>query len=166
MKRRINIKYIENNFNFNLDKEKAIYSYLCGERLNRKQKKILNDSIRFGRYSDWRKYQFGNYSKYSKESLIEFDKVLNLYLRDINQNKNIYQIFISSFISVILSRFFTEYVNMSNENIISMIVWNVSLPFLIAMLLVLAYKSLYDETRYIPFFEDMKEVIEEIINQK
>ena len=166
MERRINSKYIKENFRFSLNKEKAIYSYLCGERLNKKQKKLLDDNIRFSRYSDWRKYQFENYSNYSKESLIEFEKVLNLYLRDTNQNKNIYQIFISAFVSVIFSRFITEYVNMSNQSIISMIAWNISLPILIGMLLVMVYKSFWDETRYIPFFEDMKKIITEIIEQK
>lgn len=166
MERRINSKYIKENFRFNLNKEKAIYSYLCGERLNKKQKKLLDDNIRFSRYMDWRKYQFDKYNKYNKEGLIEFEKTLNLYLRNTNQDKNIYQIFISSFVSVIFSRFISEYVQSSSESILSIIIWNMSIPVFVTALLLCAYKTFWDETKYIPFFEDMKKIITEIIEQK
>lgn len=165
-KRKINIKYVKENFGFDINKEKSIYLYLCGERMNKDQRKLLDDDTKFERYRDWRKYQITRYNMYSKEGLIEFKKILNLFLRDIKIFKNYNQIFCTAIVSGILSNFLTEYFKVSSENAFSMITWTLSIPVLIAILMLTIVKTFFQEERYTPFYEDVKEIIDELIEQK
>lgn len=165
-KRKITHIYIKEHFKFDINKEKAIYLYLCGERMNKDQKKLLDNDTKFERYRDWREYQVTKYNMYSKESLIEFKKIINLYLRDIRRFKNYSQIFCTAFVSGILSNFLTKYFEVSGENILSIIIWTLSIPTLMAMLMIMIVKTFYQDEKYIPFYKDVKEIINELIEQK
>lgn len=166
MTKRINHDYIKDIFKFDINKEKAIYSYLCDNKLNKQLKKLLDEDTKFDRYIDWKEYQVAKYNKYSKESLIEFARILNLCLRNINRFNIFTQIFCTSLTSAFLSNIISAYFDSIEKNALINIAWIILLPIMIAFLMVEIATIIWNEERYIPFYEDMKEIINELIEKK
>ena len=68
------------NYDFDINLEKDIYSYLYA--LRRKQNKSLDVNLKFECYREWKQYIEKKYEKFDSNRLMEFSKYLNCVLCD------------------------------------------------------------------------------------
>lgn len=137
MKKRTNKEYETDTFCFDVQKEMAIYTYLCKDRMNRKQKKFLTDDTKFNEYKSWKRYLISRYDVYSKDCLTEFSRYLNGSLRESNKANNFNQSicisYIAAGISVVVTRICT-YVEIIKEQMFSIVVEMLFIPILVAII--------------------------------
>ena len=161
-KRRIT-KHILEMFLFDVKKEQVIYAYLCKKRLNRKQKRLLQDEIRFKSYQAWETYIIAKYEELSKENLIEFSKVLNMLLRESRKfdeySRNMWIAYISASFSALITAYLSEVVIK-----IALIFTIIFLPFILSFLIIYVYK--YFGTEEVYFIEDVKNIIDKMVENK
>lgn len=158
-------KYALETFLFDVEKEKIVYTYLCKDKLGRKQRKLLTDETKFNSFRSWEQHITNRYNAYNKESLIEFSKFLNFLLRDAERvtdySKNICLAYLSSAFSVIVTTVFSQ----SIEDKVAFIVAIIFMPIILAILVVQIYSS-YGDNKSVYFYKDVKEIIEKLIRSK
>lgn len=154
-------------FYFEKEKEMAIYSYLCKRKLTRRQKKMLSPSTQFEGYHSWKCYIRSKFQVFSKPSLRELSRCLNLSLRDANKFSTFTQGFWLSFISSFFTLSVNELFNYLQPDVNPIIIFSSIL--LIVPMLVYLIVSVYDtcslESQRINFYEDVKEIIDEMIEE-
>lgn len=158
-------KYILETFCFDIQKEKVIYTYLCKDKLTKKQRKLLTDETQFNSFQSWEQYVINRYEPYNKECLIEFSKLLKLLLRDAKRitdySKNICLTYLSVAFSVLLTIFFSQ----SIEDKIALGVAMFFMPIILAVLVIQIYDS-YGDNNSVYFYKDVKEIIDKMIESK
>ncbi len=159
-------KYVYDICQFDIKKEKVIHMYLCKEKLNKKQKKLLGEKDKFISYKAWRAYIIDKFNIYSKSSLIEFDKILNLLIMDSERMDSYNQCIWAAYISVILSVTMSIMVSELKTGTMSFITIIIFLPCFIALILVMVFKNYYYEKKTLLFLKDIKEIIEDLIKGK
>lgn len=73
MKQQVKQEY--HPYNFDDDKEFAIYKYVCKLKINRKEKKLVK-GFEFSTYDEWKEYVIEKYSHVSLKSLNDFHRNL------------------------------------------------------------------------------------------
>lgn len=166
MKKRNNI--LLTHFNLDINKEIAIYTYLCKEKLSHKQNKLLSSNTKFESYHSWKKYIKSKFRVYSKPSLIELSRYLNLSLRNGNKLNTFTQGFWMAFISSFLTLFINESINHLHPNLNPLILFIAILLFVPALVFVLIsiYKEYNSEEQRVSFYQDVKEIIDEMIEER
>lgn len=159
-------KYIKETFQFDIHKENVMYMYLCKEKMKKKQLKILSEENKFSSYASWKHHIVDTYGRYDYDSLIEFDKMLNLLTRDSEKfdlyNKCIWTAYISTIISVFMS----ETVRIAEMNKMTIVMWTFLVPLFIGVAIAKGYNSYGNEGKTIYFLKDVQEIILELIVEK
>jgi len=151
-----------NTFLFDEKKEKAIYKYLCKKKSN---KKLLTDEIKFESFHSWEQYIVKRYEAYSKASLIEFSKFLNLNLRQAKESNDIFQSMGMLYLPIILTAYVTQCLADKFQNgIFLFISFVVGQALLIAIFFLL--KKLCGDEERVYFFEDVKDIIDKMIKER
>lgn len=166
MKREELRKYVYDTCQFDINKEKVIHMYLCKEELNKKQKKLLNEEDKFLSYGAWKAYIADKYNIYSKGSLIEFDKILNLLIFDAERMDGYNQCIWTAYISAILAVIMSVMVNELKVSAMSLIVSIIFIPCLIVLIIGKVFNIYNSEKGTLLFLKDIKEIIEELIKSK
>lgn len=156
--------YFRETFLFDIKKERIIYSYLCREKLSKKQKKLLTDETRFGSYQSWKSYIVNRYEVYTKESLLEFSRALNLFLREAKQFDEYHRNVVIAYMSAVFCALITHYTVEVVNSIALFLIMTISVLILIFVLVVNAYNSLGE--RNTDFYADIKEIIDQMIEDK
>lgn len=159
-------KYIFDTFQFELYKEELIHRYLCKEKLSKKQMKQLDKNVRFERYKEWKTYIAERYNVCDKDSLIEFDKILNLLLQDSKTIDDYSRFIWTAYISTILTVFMTMFTDMSKIGNISLIIGMIILPFGVGFVICKIYNEYASGGKTILFLNDVKEIIQEMIENR
>lgn len=156
--------YLRKTFYFDVIKERTIYAYLCKEKMDRKQKKLLTDETRFKSYQSWKAYIVDRYKTYPKECLIEFSKAINLFLRESKKideyKKSIVIAYFSAAISALIVYFISEVV----KNAVLLLVISILLSIIVFVMVIYVYQDFGEEDTY--FYEDVKSIIDQIIEEK
>lgn len=162
-KKKLN-KYILDTFQFDVEAEKAAYDYLCQYDLKGRQKKLIDNKVRFENFQSWESYIIGKYKTYSKESLVEFSRYLNLLLRESNRfndyTQNICIAYLSASISSLIG------FGLKDGKIVTYLAVVAVLPFIIAFLIMQIYDAYGEEGKNYYFLYDVKEIIDKIIADK
>lgn len=159
-------KYILDIFLFDIEKEKTIYAYLCKEKLSKRQRKLLVcDEMKFDDYYSWKLYFIKKYKVYDKTSLLEFSKILNLLLREAGKFESYFQNVGIAYLSAAFSVCITAMCSQAVKNIIALIVAMLFISIFISVLIAKVYK-LYSQNNNFYFYQDVKEIIDGIIEQK
>lgn len=156
--------YFRETFLFDIKKERIIYSYLCREKLSKKQKKLLTDETRFGSYQSWKSYIVNRYEVYTKESLLEFSRALNLFLREAKQIDEYCRNVVIAYISAMFGALITHYITEAVNSIALFLVMIVAMLILIFWMVITAYNSLGG--RNTDFYVDVKDIIDQMIEEK
>lgn len=163
MKKKEFRKYMKEEFLLDIRTEYAIYMYLCKQKVRRK--KLLSDDIKFNRYKDWKNYIINKYQGYGKDSLQEFNRMLNFQLRDSRKLdgffKNICIACISAAIATIMSNMV-----MNKLGSVKLLIAYFLLTPTFSYLFLCIYKFYTLMSEELHFYEDVKEIIEEIIAGK
>ncbi len=157
-------QHFRKNFLFDVRKERIIYAYLCKEKLNRKQKKLLTDETKFKSYQSWKAYIVGRYEMYTKESLIEFSRAVNLLLRESKKFDEYNKSIGIAYFSVVLSSLLTHFIAEVVKNIDLMFILTFLEAIFVFVLVINVYKGLEGEDTY--FYEDIKSIIDQMIDEK
>lgn len=79
-------------YDFDCNKEKNIYMYLCRKRLSKRKIKRIDNQYKFDKYSQWKQYIYDKYDCASDDSLNEFRHFLNQMLRNNKPEYSIWSI--------------------------------------------------------------------------
>lgn len=146
-------------FLFDLDKEMAIYFNLCNEKINKKQKKLI-EGYEFDTYAEWEKYITSKYEPFSIKSLNEFSRFLNHQVRRRFSIRSFLAIFITALITIIITSWFD--IVFSGKFLFNVCVGCIIFGFLFNRMLFQDIKDKVESS----FFEDYKEIIDKIIEKK
>ncbi|MBD5096001.1 MAG: hypothetical protein HDT40_03170 [Lachnospiraceae bacterium] len=116
------MKYTKLTFGFDIRKERMVYLFLCEKKKNKK----LTADKKFYNYKSWRLYIIKKFGAYGKDSLIEFDKMLNYLIRDsAKYNRFMHDIFVA-IITVLFTLFISGFtdinINTMEKNSLIMVV--------------------------------------------
>lgn len=166
MKNRNNI--LLTHFNFDKEKEIAIYTYLCKGKLSHKQNRLLSSNTKFESYRSWKKHIISKFRVYTKPSLIELSRYLNLSLRNANKLNIFTQGFWMAFISSFLTLSINEAIKHLHPNLNPFVLFFailLSVPAL-AFVLISIYNEYNSEEQRVCFYQDVKEIIDEMIEER
>ncbi|MBQ7944060.1 MAG: hypothetical protein IJ326_08375 [Lachnospiraceae bacterium] len=161
-------------FDFDFQKEKDIYDYLCFGKVKRKRKKYLNENTKFYYYRDWKLYVLNKYINYEEEKLMEFSRYLNLLIRKIKPGKAYWNISISVYLTLILTEtldWIKEIQNTMAEPVSIEIYIAVSIIGLgaFAFVFYMIYSlvtPIWKDSNTENFLKDYKEIIDEMMKEK
>jgi len=161
----------EQNFLFDAVCEFRKYCFLCGEKIEKSDWKLLKEEDRFYRYVDWKDSIAEKYGVYSKESLVEFSRYLNHKERLKVPQIKFVEVFLSSFISVILTMLITEFVDLEIEantivEIIGVIISIETIPLVVGWGLLKLSEMLSNDNIREYFYQDYRCIINELIAEK
>lgn len=168
MKKKEFNKYIKDTFQFDLKKEKIIYMNLCKDNLRKNQKKLLSEDISFTRYKDWKEYIENKYSVYDAQSLIEFEKTINLILMDSMEFNEYNQKILIALVSVLFTSTISRVIDDidQNKNIVFLYTLMIIVPIFFVYFLCKIYDDYRDGGKAIPFLRDVKDIINGLIKEK
>lgn len=161
-------------FEFDFQKEKIIYLYLWRLKGVKKKVKNLEGKIKFDKYEDWRQYVRKQYIDEGIERLKEFSRFLNQKIRNLEPNREYWNIFIPILSALVIETGFDEisktkidtsgsvfWVGFIAQMILTLIIIISMVIFIIKVVL-----PLWDNNIEKNFLEDYKEIIDEIIEEK
>lgn len=161
-------------YGFDFKIEKNIYCYLCCWRLKRKDLRKLNEKLKFESYHEWKEYISNNYQGYREEELTEFSRYLNLRIRH-TKSSDVYWVLMdtalmSVIFTVLINIVFSMHINLSDISdwytfLIIPILGMFFMAVLIFVIIEVVY-PIFDGRFEESFFEDYKEIIDEIISGK
>lgn len=166
MRRRKLRHHISDTFLFELDKEEAIYLYLCKEKIDKKHKRLLDEKTKFSSYSAWKSYMVSKYEVYNKDALTEFDRMLNLLLQDSGKMDNFIQCIWTAFISATMAIVLTKALSVQNINVGGLVAILTLCPFFAMIFFLMIYDSYGSESITLLFLKDVKEIVKELIESK
>lgn len=163
------LNYIgENFYHFNYGKEKLIYKYVCYERLKKKELKKINSNQKFDSYLQWKLYICNKYKDYPKNKLLNFSRYLNQRVKRAKPFKEYTSIFITACLSCLI----TELVDtlIKTEDLSDYPLWSKIFCLLIVFISMFyiiyeMIKSMSDNNFKENFFNDYKEIIDEMLNK-
>lgn len=149
-------------FDFNVSQEKAIYAYVCREKIKRYRKKYL--ICKFDTYAEWKDYVKGKYISYSSDSLIEFSRYLNYQIRIQPDVNGAFALFMAPIFTVLINFYFE--VQTSETSGIVRVVILVPWLFLMGWMVIQVINMSSGDKMKCAFYEDYKEIIDELIREK
>lgn len=153
----------KNDFLFDNKREWYIYCFLCDGKLKRREKRKISGLL-FERYNDWKDYITNKYQNYDSHQLIEFSRFLNHQIRESKSFTPIIIMYFSPVIAYYIS-FWGDKLNES-YTIGDILVKFISIIGCLAFLIAVAYKTYSEESMKNGFYEDYKEIIDELIERK
>ena len=159
-------------YNFEYEMEKAIYSYLYG--INKRLHKKLKVELQFRYYDDWKRYIQNKYKAYDSKKLIEFRRYLCQDMRSEKPINEYWKICIPIVLSEIIAELLEMLINFQNietEGNIVIVILAILLSLLIIMLPVICsiyslITPLWDSNTKENLLTDYKEIIDELISEK
>lgn len=173
-------------YDFDFLKEKNVYSYLSYYRMDKKYKDSLTDELKFDSYKKWETYVEQKYENYDVDKLEEFNRYLNLSIRNTKYSRTYWGIVIPVLLAVLISPFFEIFMSIfANERVdvgVTAGFWELCLAVGITTLanlfviLILVAGIVFIIFYFIEplsvnnvdyyFLTDYKEIIEDLINKK
>lgn len=160
MKQRKLQRYIFEIFDFDMEKERALYDLLCHEKISRRRKRIILYEPEIKTYNSWKKRIVNRYVMYEKDSLVEFSRCLNLILRDSQKIDGYFQNICIVYISAIFAVIFDRVVN---ENVNNLTFWIIFLCLMTSFFTLWIYTEYSAGGKKVNFIQDVKEIIDEMI---
>lgn len=157
------------NYDFNFNKEIRKYIFLCGEKMTRKQWKLLQEDEKFYAYEEWKSYIENKYSNYPVNGLREFSRYLNHMLRKTLPTKEFISPYASAILSCVLTFYVAEISNIGFGNSVMLVVLFIILIFLcfsIGYLVIKLVQLFWHNSIKECFYKDYKEIIDNIIKEK
>lgn len=152
------------NFCFDDNLEFTIYYFLCKGKVERRYRKKISGFM-FEKYADWKGYIIEKYQKYGYNELIEFSRYLNQGIRE----KKTFSPMVIMYFSPAVSYFMTRFVEtaFSQNSDIADFLMNIG-TFIISIiaLMLIAHNLYLKENMRANFYEDYKEIIDELIEKK
>lgn len=149
-------------FDFNVSQEKAIYAYVCREKIEHSRKKCL--VYKFDTYAEWKGYVKNKYIPYSSDSLIEFSRYLNYQIRIQPDVNGAFALFMAPIFTVLIN-FYFEVQTSEISGIVRAIILVPWLIFVAWMVIETINMSSGDKIKR-TFYEDYKEIVDELIREK
>jgi len=160
------------NYDFDINLEKDIYSYLYA--LRRKQNKSLDVNLKFECYREWKQYIEKKYEKFDSNRLMEFSKYLNCVLCDEKLTNSYWNICIPILLTILFTKM-PEMINQLNSFEFEGDVFLAFVFFMIALIIIIV-STIYLLCKIVaPLFEsniretmllNYKEIIECMYVQK
>lgn len=183
MKRKKNVKYRSPRsvlyYNFDFYKEYAIYKYLCGEWLTKRQRKYLNETNSFIFYSQWEDYVRQKYMDLDVFTLKEFCRYLQHGKRMVEPHNEYWRTTFAAIIGCFFAINFKEvltdisWINEKTKNIIRVEIFPVFLIMLCIVILIIMvlevlmyYKKVLSGNLERYFYEDYECIIKDILAEK
>lgn len=159
-------------YNFDYEREKAIYSYLYG--INKRLHKKVKVELQFCFYDDWKQYIQNKYRDYDSKRLMEFRRYLYHDIRSEKPINEYWKICIPIVLSEIIAELLEMLINFQNietEGNVVIVILAILLSLLIIMLPVICsiyslITPLWDSNTKENLLTDYKEVIDEMIGEK
>lgn len=155
----------EKYYNFNIQKELIIYKYLCKTKYYKKKFKKLQSDLKFDTYCEWENYVKEKHKDLSDEKLLEFSKFLNL------QKRNERPVF--EMMSWLMPAVFSVYINIcvdiayKDNNSLFSHIFIIIISYIFFILIAREIiKPLLDECSRDNFFDDYKEIIDNLIKER
>ena len=158
---------IENYF-FDYNEEIRIYSFLCGEKMTKKEYLKLKDNEKLSKYAEWESYVRNKYSNYPIDGLKEFSRYLNHRMRMYYPERNFIGPVASALIAAILT-LLLDNINLDLPSIWAFALYAliiVSLSVFICLLIIDISKMYYNNSFKENFYKDYKEIIDILIEEK
>lgn len=163
-------------FGLNRNKELCIYYRLCRKKLSRKQKKMIS-GFEFNTYAQWKKYLVSKYEVYDSDALNELSRYFGFQIRKQTGFSNVVSMFLVSIVSICMTRFigllYDERGIYNYESVLDIICkllcWVTGCIFLavtVFWLISVLYTTMWGEEIRKNFYEDFKEIIDELIRVK
>ncbi len=156
-------------YDFDFKSERVIYCYLCCCKIKEKHFardiRKLDEKLRFETYQEWKQYVCNKYYNYRTEELSEFSRYLNQKIRNERPINEGLSILLAALTTLIFTETFDRFLY-TYEKISIKIVWLIGC---IVFLLPMAYgiakflSLMFDNNIEKDFFEDYKEIIDEMI---
>lgn len=164
MKRMRRFANVKVNFLFDKERELNIYRFLCKKKVKKKKIKEISDCL-FERYNDWKNYITNKYQNYESQQLIEFSKFLNLQIRESKSFSPIIIMYFSPVVAFYISLLGDKLlnVNYTKQNIFPICI---GIMGCLIFIVVVAYNMYSEENMKNGFYEDYKEIIDELIERK
>lgn len=173
------------NYDFDFGQEKKIYSYLSCYKMNKKSEASIAN-FRFDSYKAWKDYVAKKYSNYDIDKLEEFNRYLNLRIRNTKYSKTYWGIISPVLLAVLIDPVLEMFLSIfTNSHIdagvatgilelgyivfISTLANLISTVILIAAIIFIIYYfieplSVNNVDYY--FLSDYKEIIEDLIEKR
>lgn len=164
MKRRRILAKAKKDFLFDNKREWYIYRFLCDGKLKRREKKKIS-GILFERYNDWKDYVINKYQNYESHQLIEFSRFLNHQIRESKSFTPIIIMYFSPVVAFYISLLGDKLlnVNYTKQNTFAICI---GIIVCLALIIMVAYNMYSEENMKNGFYEDYKEIIDELIERK
>ena len=156
-------------YDFDFKSERVIYCYLCCCKIKEKHFardiRKLDEKLRFETYQEWKQYVCNKYYNYRTEELSEFSRYLNQKIRNERPINEGVSILLAALTTLIFTEIFDSFLY-TYEKINIKIVWLIGcIVFLPPMAYGIAkiLSLMFDNNIEKDFFEDYKEIIDEMI---
>lgn len=161
-------------YDFDFQLEKAIYDYLCCERVKKKMLRKLDEDQKFESYQQWKQYVLDKYQKLSAAKLTEFSRFLNQEIRDLKPSHEYWSIMGSALMAVI----FTNVIDVALRTEVDfkgipawgipiiIILIEIVIVLLVLFCIVQAMSPIFDNSASEGLLRDYKEIIDGIISEK
>lgn len=150
-------------FDFDVEREYAIYRFLCRKKLKPKTKVAIN-GYQFKSYKNWKNCIRQKYEKWDIEQLIEFKKFLNIKARETQTLNIIENSLLFSTFSVVLGFYIGA--TFKDTNVISVLVWMVIFQIFAYLTYRPIIKQVMESSLQLDFFKDYKKIIKKLIHEK
>lgn len=161
-------------YKFDFQKEKNIYSYLYGIHMRKRVEKELEEKLKFQHYSEWKEYIRDKYSDYDSKKLMDFSRYLEQRIRRGNPEREYWKICVPIIITVIITNLPQMLQNLLEFDFSGAPIWGIILcVFIVGVLCILLAYVIYNTV--LPLWEsntkenfliDYKEIIDGMILEK
>ena len=171
-KARSNNSIGKEQYQFDYELEKNIYSYLYG--IHKKKHKKLKEEFKFQDYCEWKRYVYNKYKEYDSEKLIGFSRYLKQKISSEKPEHEYWKICIPIVLSIIVSRIPELMEGLQNIDFLKSIGSYIILILMLFVLLIcpLVYclyslmSPLWESNTRENLLMDYKEIIDDLIEKK
>lgn len=158
-------------YDFDFESEKRIYYYLCCMPMKKKELRKVDEKLQFNSYKEWKQYICNKYGDYKDEELMEFSRYINQRIRNIQPNREYWNLFVPIIMTIVLTEWFEAFIKgefdftgASDAVIIGAILMMVGmLVFSMIFLVWNTFTPLWEYSREENFLRDYKEIIDGMI---
>lgn len=157
---------------FDFQMEKAIYCYLCCNRVKKKLLRRLDDQLKFHSYQKWRQYIRNKYEKYDRDQLIEFSRYLNQRIRSLKPDREYFMLWVPVLVTVVVSKIFDLFYSVNVQGLSSILSFIIVYIIVMICVLILFFyfmveisKPIWNDNISGYFLRDYKEIIDEMIKE-
>lgn len=159
-------------YEFDLQKEKDIYSYMQGMRV--KKPKKLEEKLKFDSYCEWKKYVQNKYNGYDSKKLLGFSRYLKQGIRNVKPSKEYWNYFIPVLITLGVTKLFEVILKTKNifadipflTGLLVYVIFMAMLFFFSVIFIIYILGPVFDNDTEENMFTDYKETIDEMLSQK